>query len=119
MVKLTGGGYGSKSVVKSTKHKQEPKAKAINPAAVDMQGQALAFKRPPLVSGPGFTGKSQGSTGIVNVRQGHAGAGPGGGGRTIFPSGSQSSTPTPKPIGPTRNTLAEFGPEISGPARRR
>ncbi len=93
----SGGGYTSdKYHTSKSAQKVEPKAKAVNPGAVDALGQAVAFKKPPLQSGPGYTPAKVGSTGIAGARQGHQGAGPGGGGRTIFPSGSQSPAPAPK-----------------------
>jgi hypothetical protein len=117
---LTGGGY------KSVQHKDmragwktEPKPKAIDPASVSTLGMSTQFKKPDLVSGPGYRTGPQQSTGIGNARKGPAGAGPGGMGRTIYKSGSQSPTPPAREIPKGRDTLAEFGPEISGPGRRR
>jgi hypothetical protein len=112
--KLTGGGYGSRSVVKSTKPKQEPKGKAVSPGAVDQMGQAVAFKKPPLQGGPGYQTKPQGSTGIAGARQGHAGVGPGGGSRVIYKSGSQSPTPAPKPMEKGTDILSQYGRDIPG-----
>jgi len=43
------------------------------------------------------------------------GAGKPGADRTIYASGSQQGmAKTPAPIGPTRDTLAEFGPDVPG-----
>jgi hypothetical protein len=51
----------------------------------------------------------------LNVR----GGGPGTG-RTVMRSGSQTGTAvTPRPIGPTKDTLAEFGPDSAGVRNRR
>jgi hypothetical protein len=120
MAKLTGGGpQGNKTKSMKAGWKVEPKSKAIDPAAVSAMGMAVQFKKPNLESGPGYTTKAQPPTGIANARQGPASAAPGGMGRMIYKSGSQSPTPAPKPVGPTRDTLGEFGPEISGPGRRR
>jgi hypothetical protein len=94
MVKLTGGGIqGSKVVQSKSAGKVEPKAKAVNPASTAQLGMSVQFKKPNLEMGPGYTPKSQGATGIAGARQGPSGAAPGGMGRTIFPSGSQSPTP--------------------------
>jgi hypothetical protein len=114
MVKLSGGGISSNKYRTSKAPKVEPRSKAVSPGAVDGLGQATAFKKPNLQSGPGYSTKPQPSTGIANARQGHQGAGPGGGGRTIFPSGSQSQTPPARPMPAGRNTLSEFGPDIPG-----
>src|SRR6516162_6407190 len=90
MVKLTGGGYGSRqaSNVKASA-KVEPKSRAINPASVATLGISTQFRKPNLEMGPGYTTKAQGDTGIANSKKGPAGAGPGGYGRTIYASGSQ------------------------------
>jgi hypothetical protein len=118
MVKLTGGGYGSaKHVDKKAGMKVEPKARAMSPEAAGQQGAALAFARKPLEQGPGYTPGKQGDTGIANARKGPAGAGPGGMGRTIYASGSQSATPPARPLPAGRDTLLEFGPDV--PGRRR
>jgi hypothetical protein len=112
--KLTGGGYGSRSVVKSTKSKQEPKSKAVSVPAVAQQGMAVQFKKPALEQGPGYTTKPQGSTGIAGARQGHSGVGPGGGSRVIYRSGSQSPTPPAHGMPEGRQILSEYGPEATG-----
>jgi hypothetical protein len=64
-----------------------------------------------------------GLVGVANAYKGHAGAGPGGGNRTIYPTGSQllhgkpapgvtNKSPDPPATGShTRDTLAEFGRE--------
>jgi hypothetical protein len=103
MAKLTGGGYGS------AKHKDmkagakvEPKARAINPTSVSTLGISTAFKKPDLEVGSGYTTKPQPPTGIANSVKGPAGAGPGGMGRTIYKSGSQSPTPAPREMEPGR-----------------
>ena len=112
MVKLTGGGYGSRqaSNVKASA-KVEPKSRAINPASVATLGVSTQFKKPELEMGPGYTTKAQGDTGIANSVKGPSGAAPGGMGRTIYRSGSQSPTPPAREMAPGRNTLAEYGPE--------
>jgi hypothetical protein len=120
MVKITSGGrYNSRQV----SHRREPKAEPVthkgNPAGVAQQGLAVQFRKEPLQQGPGsgYEPRKMGSTGIANARQGHAGAGPGGGNRTIFPSGSQSPTPPARDIPAGRDILSEYGPDV--PGRRR
>jgi hypothetical protein len=115
MVKLTGGGIsGNKTVQARAGGKVEPKAKAINPASVAQQGMATQFRKEPLVQGKGYNPAPVGPTGIANARQGHDGPGPGGGGRTIYKSGSQSPTPEARPLPEGKNTLAEYGRDIPG-----
>jgi hypothetical protein len=118
MVKLSGGGINSNKLVQSKYAKSEPVSRKASPAGVNQMGVATQFRKEPVISGSGYTPAKVGSTGIANARQGHSGAGPGGGGRTIYKSGSQSPTPPAKAIAPTKDTLAEFGPEISGRGRR-
>jgi hypothetical protein len=122
-MKLTDGGYGSaKHVDKKAGMKVEPKARAMSPEAVGQQGASLAFARKPLDQGPGYTPGKMGSTGIANARQGHAGPGPGGGNRTIYPSGAQgqhgpvnrgetNKAPDPPATAPGRDILSMYGPE--------
>src|SRR5262245_33342112 len=112
MVKLTGGGISSNKTVQSRSGmKVEPKARAMNVEAVGQQGASLAFARKPLEQGPGYTPQKMGDAGIANAHKGPAGAGPGGYGRTIYKSGSQSPTPPAHGIPAGRNTLAEYGPD--------
>jgi hypothetical protein len=113
----SGGGIQSNKYVTSRKYKSEPIAHKASPAGAAQQGMAVQFRKEPLQAGKGYEPAKVGPTGIANARQGHSGPGPGGGGRTIYGSGSQSPTPPARPIGPTKDTLAEFGPEI--PGRRR
>jgi hypothetical protein len=110
----SGGGLKSNKLVQSTKWKQEPKAKAVNPASASTLGMAVQFPKPKLETGPGYQTKPQGSTGIANARQGHSGAGPGGGNRTIYGSGSQSPTPQAREMPKGRDTLSEYGKDIPG-----
>jgi hypothetical protein len=114
MVKLSGGGLNSRVVTHSKAPKVEPRSRAVSPEATDQLGQAVQFRKPPLVQGRGYEPKSMGPTGIANARQGHAGVGPGGGNRTIYKSGSQSPTPPAREMPEGRNTLAEYGPDIPG-----
>jgi hypothetical protein len=107
MVKLTGGGYGSAKHVEAKGYKTEPKPRAANVAGVAQQGVSTAFKKEPLFNGPGYSTKPQGDTGIANARQGPAGAAPGGMGRTIYRSGSQSPTPPAREMSPSRDYFTE------------
>ena len=108
MVKITGGGYGSaKHVDKKAGQKVEPVTHRGNVAGVGQQGAALAFKREPITQGKGYEPKPMGSTGIANATKGPAGAGPGGYGRTIYGSGSQSPTPAAREMPPSRDYLNE------------
>src|SRR5262249_27191408 len=112
MVKLTGGGISSNKTVQSRSGmKVEPKAQAANVAGVAQQGMATAFKKEPLIQGKGYEPQGMGPTGIANATKGPAGAGPGGMGRTIYRSGSQSPTPPAHGMPAGRNTLAEYGPD--------
>jgi hypothetical protein len=97
MVKLTGGGIQSnKYVTSKAGQKVEPKAKAINPAAVAAQGLAVQFKKPDLEQGPGYSGSAMaptGSRGVYNA----ATSGPGSL-RTTYKHGTQSACPEAKPL---------------------
>jgi hypothetical protein len=112
MVKLTGGGISSNKAVQSKSGgKVEPKSSAVSPEGISQFGLQHAFKPKELFNGPGYSTKPQSDTGIANARKGPAGAGPGGYGRTIYKSGSQSPTPPAHEMPAGRNTLAEYGPE--------
>ena len=115
---LTGGGYGSRQVKKSTAPKTEPVAHKASPAGAAQQGLAVQFKKEPLQAGKGYEARAQGSTGIANASKGPAGAGPGGYGRTIYKSGSQSPTPQAREMGHGRDILSEYGPDVPGRGRR-
>ena len=108
----SGGGINSNKTVQSRSGgKVEPKAQAANVAGVAQQGRATAFKKEPLIQGKGYETGPMPATGIANATKGPAGAGPGGMGRTIYKSGSQSPTPPAREMPAGRNTLAEFGPD--------
>jgi hypothetical protein len=115
---LSGGGANSRVVKHDRKYKQEPVTHKANPAGVAQQGMAVQFEKEPLTQGKGYEPKAMGSTGIANATKGPSGAGPGGYGRTIFRSGSQSPTPPAREMPVGRNTLAEFGPDMPGRGRR-
>jgi hypothetical protein len=105
VVKITGGGYGSRKVSHSREGKQEPKARAVSPAAVAQQGAATQFRKEELYRGKGY----QTPKGVTDPTK----VGPGAG-RTIHRSGSQSATPPAREMPEGRNTLAEYGPEVPG-----
>jgi hypothetical protein len=105
---MSGGGINSNKTVQSRAGvKVEPRSRAIDPASVATLGVSTAFKRPNLEMGPGYTTKAQGNTGIANATKGPPGAAPGGMGRTIYASGSQSPTPPAKEMAPSRDYLNE------------
>src|SRR6516165_5643786 len=104
---MSGGGINSNKTVHSRGYKTEPKAQAGNVAGVAQQGAATAFKKEPLFNGQGYSTRPQDDTGIANATKGPAGAGPGGFGRTIYASGSQSPTPAAREMPPSRDYLNE------------
>jgi len=108
----SGGGINSNKTVQSrSRVKVEPKIQAGNVAGVAQQGMATAFKKKPLIQGKGYETGPMPPTGIANATKGPAGAAPGGMGRTIYKSGSQSPTPRAREVPAGRNTLAEYGPD--------
>jgi hypothetical protein len=114
----SGGGLNSNKVVQSKHGKQEPQSHKVSEAAAAQLGRAEQFRKPNLEQGRGYEPKSMGPTGIANARQGHSGAGLGGGNRTIYGSGSQSPTPPARPMPEGRNTLLEYGPDVPGRGKR-
>src|SRR5262245_31062834 len=110
----SGGGLTSNKLVQSKGWKEEPKPHAVSPAAVNQMGVSTQFKKEPLVSGPGYKTGPMADTGIAGASRGPAGAGPGGMGRTIYASGSQSKTPAAQAPGKGRDILSAFGPEATG-----
>ena len=110
-IKSGGGIQGNKVVQSKSGWKTEPIPHKASPAGAAQQGMAVQFRKEPLQQGRGYEPAKQGDTGIANARQGPAGAGPGGMGRTIYKSGSQSPTPPAREMPPGRDTLAEYGPE--------
>ncbi len=67
--------------------------------------QSTKWKQEPVANKASPAGAAQ---------QGLAVQFPGGGGRTIYKSGSQSPTPPAREMPEGRNTLAEYGPDIPG-----
>jgi len=130
MVKLTGGGINSRQVVQSNKgRKVEPVAHRGNVAGVAQQGLATAFKKEPLTSGAGYQPEKMPGTGIAGGTYNSGSTGPGSL-RTTYRSGSQAQhgpvaqgsvnrAPDPPATAPGRDILSDYGPEVSGPGRRR
>jgi hypothetical protein len=113
MVKvMSGGGINSNKTVQSRSGaKVEPRSTAIDPAGVSQRDVSTAFRKTPVEIGPGYNPGKMAAAGIANARQGPPGAGPGGFGRTIYKSGSQSPTPPAREMPAGRNTLTEYGPD--------
>jgi hypothetical protein len=115
---LSGGGITSnKYKTSKSGEKVEPKPRSVSPEGIGQFGLSHQFKPKELFNGPGYSPQKQGDTGIANATKGPSGAGPGGYGRTIFRSGSQSPTPPAREMPKGRDTLSEFGPDV--PGRRR
>jgi hypothetical protein len=117
----SGGGITSNKYVTSKAPKVEPRSKAMSPEAVAQQGAATAFKKPPLVQGPGYTPAKVGATGVGKATVRPDTPGPGSG-RTTYASGSQGSygpvvqgetnrAPDPPATAPGKDILGDFGPE--------
>ena len=108
----SGGGISMNKVVQSRSgQKVEPKTQAGNQAGAAQTGLSHQFKPEPMFQGKGYEPKAMGSTGIANARQGPAGAGPGGMGRTIYRSGSQGVTPPATEMPKGHDILSDYGPE--------
>ena len=117
MVKLSGGGLNSNKTVHGKSSKTEPVAHKANPAGVNQMGVATQFRKEPVIGGKGYEPGAMpatGSRGTFNP----ASQGPGSG-RTTYRSGSQSATPPAQEMPAGREILGSFGPEITGPGRRR
>ena len=110
-IKSGGGINSNKTVQSSAGVKVEPVTHAGNVAGVGQAGLSHAFKPEPMLQGKGYEPGKMPATGIANARQGPPGAGPGGFGRTIYKSGSQSPTPPAREMPAGRNTLAEYRPD--------
>src|SRR6516165_11747370 len=95
-MKIQSGGGITSNKYKTSKggQKVEPTTHRGNVAGVAQQGMAVALKKEPITQGKGYEPAKMGNTGIANSVKGPSGAGPGGMGRTIYKSGSQSPTPT-------------------------
>lgn len=119
-----GGGVNSR-VNKSVGVRNGASATGVRPAAVSQWGEALGNKAMGVsgklkgaaekYAGPAPISVPLGNQVALNVGKGGPGTG-----RTVMRSGSQTGTAvTPQPIGPTKDTLAEFGPDSAGVRGRR
>jgi hypothetical protein len=122
-----GGGPNSR-VNKSVSVRTGIPARGISPGAVSQFGSSvgnhatdhranLPYKGERYLEGktPAGGNVPLGNQVALNVGKGGAGTG-----RTIYKTRSQSGMPsTPRAIGPTRDTLAEFGPDSANARNRR
>ena len=127
MVKLTGGGIQGNKVRQSRSGvKVEPKAEKVNVEAVAQQGAQLAFPRRGLIQGKGYEPKPMGPTGVPG-KFNSAQQGPGSG-RTVMPTGSQSTygnvnpgqrdrAPDVPATSTGKDILKGYGPEASNKGR--
>jgi hypothetical protein len=106
-----GGGIESNKLVRPSVRTGQP-YKGTSPAAADYLGQATAFKKENVGTGPAYTGSKLGNELALNV-----GAGGPGKGRTTMPCGSQG---THGPVDPGQMRprqgyeISDFGPDIPG-----
>jgi hypothetical protein len=102
----SGGGFGSSNVRHTSAPKVEPRARGINPSAVNELGnlvgdhathsaKSTGYRGEPLIRGPGYN-NPQGPTNMAL-------SGPGAGRTLHGPSGSQGCHGTPNPGNPTPN----------------
>jgi hypothetical protein len=119
-----GGGPGSRVTVSPGVRKGAP-ATGVRPAAVSQFGSSLgdhSTNSPKALRGAAEKYKTAtpisvplGNEVALNVGKGGAGTG-----RTIYKTGSQAGMPsTPRAIGPTKDTLAEFGADSANARNRR
>ena len=98
---MSGGGLNSNKVVQSRSgYKTEPRSTAIDPAGVSQRDVSTAFRKTPVEVGPGYSPKAMPPTGIRGTYN-SATSGPASQ-RTVYPSGSQSSTPLAREMPPGR-----------------
>ena len=119
-----GGGIASNKNV-NVGVRKGASATGVRPGAVAQFGSALgdhSTDSPKTLRGAAEKYKTAtpisvplGNEVATNVGKGGAGTG-----RTIYKTGSQAGMPsTPRAIGPTRDTLAEFGPDSANARNRR
>jgi hypothetical protein len=110
MANKPAGGLGSNKVIHRNAPKAEPKPRAVNPAAVNQLGEALAFRPEPLFVGKGYATPQGPSDNVAAVGVG--------GGRTVMSSGSQAThgpvVPGSHRPGAGKDILSEFGPDKPG-----
>jgi hypothetical protein len=120
MASKAGGGPNSR-VVKQVGSRTGAAARGINPGHVAQHGRALgnkAMNDPKRFNPaePKFT-QSRQSVRLGNEVAKNVGGGGPGSGRSVMKSGSQHGLTSPAPIGPAKDTLAEFGndsPNVRG-----
>jgi hypothetical protein len=97
MPKLTGGGINSRQVGHYKDAKSEPRSYPVDPGRAADIGMSVHYRKMPL-EGAGYSTPQGPTPNAENL-------GPGGCGRQVMRSGSQSSTPSPRPMGKTRPTF--------------
>ena len=122
-----GGGLGSR-VNKSVPVRTGTPARGISPGARSQFGSSVGNHATDRAKSTGYRGErylegktpAGGNVPLGNQVAGNVGKGGPGTGRTVMRSGSQQGTPvTPRAIGPTRDTLAEFGADSANVRNRR
>ena len=97
----SGGGINSNKTVQSRSgYKTEPHSTAIDPAGVSQRDVSTAFRKTPVEVGPGYSPGKMPATGVRGTYNSST-SGPASQ-RTVYPSGSQSSTPPAREIPPGR-----------------
>jgi hypothetical protein len=121
-----GGGMGSRAVGKPTQYFTGRPSQRVAPGGVSQFGEAVGnhitdrgatnYRGDPVRMGslPG-----PGSTQLGNAKALDVGKGGPGAGRVVLRSGGQHGLASPAPIGPTKDTLAEYGPDSPNAAGRR
>jgi hypothetical protein len=122
-IKRSGGGINSR-VNKSVSVRTGASATGVRPAAVSQFGSAIGNKATDAgkltYRGEKYQTATPISVPLGNEVATNVGKGGPGTGRTVMRSGSQQGMPaTPRAIGPTRDTLSEFGPDSANARSRR
>jgi hypothetical protein len=98
---MSGGGLNCNNVVQTRSgYKVEPRSTAIDPAGVSQRDVSTAFRKTPVEVGPGYSPKAMPPTGVRGTYNSST-SGPASQ-RTVYPSGSQSSTPAAHEMPPGR-----------------
>jgi hypothetical protein len=115
-----GGGIGSRAIGKPTTYFTGQPGQRVNPGGASQIGEAVGnhtmqgktnYRGDPVRAG---AVGGAGSTPLGNAKALDVGGGGPGVGRTVMKSGGQHGLARPAPIGPTKDTLAEFGPDVPG-----
>jgi hypothetical protein len=123
----SGGGINSNKVVSRNVRTGAP-ARGISPGAVSQFGSSVGNHATDRAKSTGYRGErflegktpAGGNVPLGNEVATRVGKGGPGAGRTIHKSGTQQGMPaTPRAIGPTRDTLSEFGPDSANARNRR